>query len=218
MARGGCVQVREYTPDTVAEMQRHAVEVRARLFAGRLPRKPEPPMSVHGSIVAGDLSSRELVDPGHAKPAERPVDAFVDRALAEHGISYLRISPLLQEKGATYRGHECVAIVQGVSGIALSDLRGPSRVTSISKARQIGFWLVVTYAKASYPAAGRYFGHRDHTTALHGVAKVKRAMRDLGLEASEDASATAERLWNAEWPEDVSSRQRAAASRARARR
>lgn len=218
MARGGApLPVREYTSADIAEMRRHAREVKARLYAGRFPDPPQPRRQPDLSAFAAELSRCELVKPGSAKPVERPIDTFVERALATYSLIDLSIAPQCREKGATHRGDECVAIIAGVSEFSLHALRSERRFTSLAKARQIGFWLLISYAKKSLPEAGRYFGDRDHTTALHGVRQVRGAIRDLGLTVSADPMEMAERLWNADWPAKVKAREPVAASRERAR-
>lgn len=48
---------------------------------------------------------------------------------------------------------------------------GPSRKKEITRIRQMLMWELKTFVQPeiSYPAIGRLFGGRDHTTALHGV-------------------------------------------------
>ena len=82
--------------------------------------------------------------------------------------------------------------VAAVSGETLDDLRGPCRARSLSRARQVAYFLGHEQGY-TLPRIGRSVGGRDHTTVLHGlrlVARVAREDPDLA-ELIEDARASA---------------------------
>lgn len=56
-------------------------------------------------------------------------------------------------------------------GLSVADLRGPSVVRYIARARQEAFWRLRNETTISQPAIGKWFGDRDHTTVLWGVRK-----------------------------------------------
>ncbi|OAP40369.1 hypothetical protein AU381_00125 [Sinorhizobium glycinis] len=58
-------------------------------------------------------------------------------------------------------------------GYSLGDIIGPSRVRTVTAARQLLMWEVWAYFGKSYPEIGRMFGGRDHTTVLHAVKKIE---------------------------------------------
>ncbi|HXJ78831.1 MAG TPA: chromosomal replication initiator protein DnaA [Candidatus Methylomirabilis sp.] len=58
-------------------------------------------------------------------------------------------------------------------GVALSDLRGRNRTSSVSLARQVAMYLARQLTHASLGDLGRAFGGKDHTTVLHAVAKIQ---------------------------------------------
>ncbi len=56
------------------------------------------------------------------------------------------------------------------------DLMSKSRKKEISLPRQIAMYLFRTELKLSYPGIGKYFGGRDHTTALHAYEKINKSL------------------------------------------
>ncbi len=56
------------------------------------------------------------------------------------------------------------------------DLMSKSRKKEISLPRQIAMYLFRTELKLSYPGIGKYFGGRDHTTALHACEKINKSL------------------------------------------
>jgi chromosomal replication initiator protein len=62
-------------------------------------------------------------------------------------------------------------------GCSLEELRGPSRRQPLVLSRQIAMYLCRELTDLSLPRIGDLFGGRDHTTVLHGVAKVRSVMK-----------------------------------------
>lgn len=60
--------------------------------------------------------------------------------------------------------------------ITHKDLFGRSRKAEIVLARHILMYLLYIDAHKSYPQTGRLVGDRDHTTVLHGVRKITKAI------------------------------------------
>lgn len=56
------------------------------------------------------------------------------------------------------------------------ELIGARRHHDLVQARQVGMYLCRDILGLSYPALGRLFGNRDHSTALYAVKKVRRTM------------------------------------------
>jgi chromosomal replication initiator protein len=63
-------------------------------------------------------------------------------------------------------------------GFSLEDLCGPSRRRPLVMARQIAMYLFRDLTDYSYPAIGREFGGRDHTTVIHAYDKISGLMKE----------------------------------------
>ncbi len=64
---------------------------------------------------------------------------------------------------------EFIAVQQGIS---IDDLESPRRQEQIVFARQIIYYLAKTLTIQSFPAIGREFGNRDHSTVMTGYKKI----------------------------------------------
>jgi chromosomal replication initiator protein len=78
-----------------------------------------------------------------------------------------RISPqmILEATAASY-------------GFTVEALCGPSRTRPLVTARQVAMYLTRELTDYSYPAIGRVFGKRDHTTVIHAVDKITGQMQE----------------------------------------
>jgi chromosomal replication initiator protein len=63
-------------------------------------------------------------------------------------------------------------------GFSIAAICGPSRTRPLTTARQVAMYLVRELTDYSYPAIGRVFGKRDHTTVIHAVEKIARQMQE----------------------------------------
>ncbi len=63
-------------------------------------------------------------------------------------------------------------------GLSIEDLRGKSRSRPLVTARQIAMYVLREMTDFSYPAIGREFGDRDHTTVMHAVTKISKLMAE----------------------------------------
>ena len=61
-------------------------------------------------------------------------------------------------------------------GFSREDLVGASRRRPLVTARQVSMYVFRELTDLSYPAIGREFGGRDHTTVIHAVEKITRLM------------------------------------------
>lgn len=68
-----------------------------------------------------------------------------------------------------------VALACGVSPV---DVRSPRRDRYTVLARHTGMWLVRRSMHLSYPAIGRAFGRRDHTSVMYAVSRIEACMRE----------------------------------------
>ncbi len=62
--------------------------------------------------------------------------------------------------------------------LTVDALCGPSRTRPLVTARQVAMYLVRNLTDYSYPAIGRVFGGRDHTTVIHAVEKISTQMKE----------------------------------------
>ena len=60
-------------------------------------------------------------------------------------------------------------------------LEGSSRKKEISQARHIAIYLSREMTDHSFPAIGREFGNRDHTTVMHSYVRVKAMLEEMPL-------------------------------------
>jgi chromosomal replication initiator protein len=65
------------------------------------------------------------------------------------------------------------------------DLESSSRKKEISQARHVAIYLAREMTEHSFPAIGREFGNRDHTTIMHSYMKVKTQLEEMPLLQSE---------------------------------
>ena len=63
-------------------------------------------------------------------------------------------------------------------GFTVEELCGKSRRRPLVTARQVGMYVFRELTDFSYPAIGREFGGRDHTTVIHAVEKVSTLMKE----------------------------------------
>lgn len=61
-------------------------------------------------------------------------------------------------------------------GINRVDLVGARRSSSAVLPRHVAMWACRTLLPTSYPVIGRLFGGRDHSSIIHGVHKIERAI------------------------------------------
>ncbi len=91
-----------------------------------------------------------------------PLDAaLVESALIDFSLS----NPTITAKKITM-------IVADHCGVAEEQLLGRSRRQEIALARQVAMYLMREETKASLPQIGAALGGRDHTTVMHGCAKI----------------------------------------------
>lgn len=61
-------------------------------------------------------------------------------------------------------------------GVKSAELLSRRRTQDIVRPRQIAMYLAKNLTRCSYPEIGRHFGNRDHTTIMHGVRVIEKAM------------------------------------------
>jgi len=71
---------------------------------------------------------------------------------------------------------EIIAAVAYEYELTPNDILSDRRLASVVRARQVAMYLTKEMTGFSFPALGRQFGYRDHTTVLHGVRKIERLL------------------------------------------
>lgn len=97
-----------------------------------------------------------------------------------HVIAFRRWQ-LAKESGSEYVEQDekpkveeiILAVLADFPGVTIDEVKGPRRSRRIVLPRQIAMYEVYRQRPdMSYPAIGRMFGGRDHTTCLHAVRKM----------------------------------------------
>lgn len=100
------------------------------------------------------------------------IDGDIDLALAEKVVSRI--------KRDTPKKFDVSGIVDDVCEyfkVDVEDVLGKSRKREFVHARQIAMYFSQTLAKVSVGRIGRLIGNRDHSTVMHGIAKVTAKMQ-----------------------------------------
>lgn len=162
-----------------AEQYSHYRDVRARLWAPRNVQKKEPEAPAEVVVL------RNYDD--HVNTWRRWL-AFIDSVKAMSTVTEIKIEidkessvavPSLTVDGDVIfvkrsMKEICLDVLRQYPGVTLADLKGPRRNKRIVAARQECMYTIYTERKdSSFPMIGRFFGGRDHTTALHSINKIK---------------------------------------------
>ncbi|MCJ2086512.1 hypothetical protein MKK88_10990 [Methylobacterium sp. E-005] len=180
MATGAPIPVREYA--SVAEMRRHALEVKARLFSG--------------SLTNSNALAPAILPPVEPKPVKSIWGAPV---IVEHQP----IVTLAQVHADVMSVADVTRVVAAATGITKAQLRSVQRKFDVARARHITCWLAAKHSGLSLNQVGARLGGRDHTTVLYGERRVAAVIAVLGLDMSGDPHRQARVLWDADWPKVV---------------
>lgn len=73
---------------------------------------------------------------------------------------------------------EIMRTVSFVTGIPRNEIASPRRHVAICRARHLFYWIARHHTSKSYPEIGRFCGGKDHTTIMHGMAKMRKRIED----------------------------------------
>lgn len=73
---------------------------------------------------------------------------------------------------------ELLSEIADILRFDVEELKNKSRQRPLVTARQIAMYVMRDLTDNSYPAIGRLFGGRDHTTVIHAVAKIQAKMKE----------------------------------------
>ena len=85
------------------------------------------------------------------------------------------------------------AIVAEHFGVTRAELSGDDRHHRVALPRHVAMYLAKERLRLSFPALGRAFGYRDHTTVMSGVRKV-RELRETDPRLAAEVATIEERL------------------------
>lgn len=95
-------------------------------------------------------------------------------------IAYAReiLKGLIDERTRTLNIDTIQRMVAEHFDLKVADLKGGRRVRTIAHPRGIAMYLCRKHTQASYPAIGRDFGGKDHSTVMAAFKKIDRAIGD----------------------------------------
>ena len=109
------------------------------------------------------------------------VSAYANLYQRELGVSLAEqvLSDILGDSAS--RSVTPAMILEKVSeryGFTVEEITGKSRRRPLVISRQVAMYVVRELTELSYPAIGRVFGDRDHTTVMHAVSKIEALMAE----------------------------------------
>ncbi|MGH9190796.1 MAG: chromosomal replication initiator protein DnaA [Acidimicrobiales bacterium] len=118
----------------------------------------------------------------------RQLEGALNRVLAYASLNHVELTPQMAERvlvdliSANEPRQVTPKIVLEATaemfGLSIDDLCGKSRSRPLVTARQVAMYVLRQMTSFSYPAIGREFGGRDHTTVIHAVTKIEGLMRE----------------------------------------
>lgn len=118
----------------------------------------------------------------------RELEGFLNRIIAVSSLTNQEINldmsksalkNLIKEKEEKFLTiEEIQKAVSAFYNIKFSDLKSSRRHKTIALPRQVAMFLAREYGKFSYPEIGAAFGGKDHSTAIHAVKKINKAVTE----------------------------------------
>ncbi|GAB4308431.1 MAG: chromosomal replication initiator protein DnaA [Candidatus Bipolaricaulota bacterium] len=165
----------------VADIQAPDFETRSAILREKARRRglevPDEVVELIASRITTnvrDLEGALIRALAHAELCQGPVTAaMIEEILPKEDLSRkLTVEAIKTEVAAAYR-------------IPVSEIESPSRKKELVHARQIAIYLARELTDSSFPALGRSFGGRDHTTIMHSYQKMQELLRQMPLLRSE---------------------------------
>ncbi|MBC7220566.1 chromosomal replication initiator protein DnaA [Candidatus Bipolaricaulota bacterium] len=165
----------------VADIQAPDFETRSAILREKARRRglevPDEVVELIASRITTnvrDLEGALIRALAHAELCQGPVTAaMLEEILPKEDLSRkLTVEAIKTEVAAAYR-------------IPVSEIESPSRKKELVHARQIAIYLARELTDSSFPALGRSFGGRDHTTIMHSYQKMQELLRQMPLLRSE---------------------------------
>ncbi|MDA8271375.1 MAG: chromosomal replication initiator protein DnaA [Actinomycetota bacterium] len=80
------------------------------------------------------------------------------------------------QQGSEITVSSILSVTSSTFGFSIDELTGVSRKRPLVIARQVAMYVVRELTDLSYPAIGKAFGNKDHTTVMHSVEKIETLM------------------------------------------
>ena len=115
----------------------------------------------------------------------RELEGALIRVSAYATLNHLQISTSLAQEllddlvDSTSKSISPTEIIDTISsyyGLSSLEIQGASRKRPLVEARQVAMYVFRELTSLSFPAIGKEFGNRDHTTVMHAVNKVEAKM------------------------------------------
>lgn len=105
-------------------------------------------------------------------------------------VAYAReiLKGLIDDRARTLNIDSIQKMVAEHFDVKVADLKGSRRVRTIARPRGIAMYLCRKHTQASYPAIGRGFGGKDHSTVMAAYKKIDKALgKDTALRTEIEA-------------------------------
>jgi chromosomal replication initiator protein len=165
----------------VADIQAPDLETRIAILREKAIARHLPVDDVILELIARRISSNVRALEGAL------VKALACAKLQGEELTPQRLEALLPEEGRRPRltiGH-IKHEVAGLYNLSEKELESASRKKEISQARHVAIFLAREMTDHSFPAIGREFGNRDHTTIMHSYVKIRTQLEEMPLLQSE---------------------------------
>lgn len=188
---------------TAADLRAHYSGVRKRLTGTK---SPDPVLRIVPKVIPKVIP--EVI------PAVHTVSSSWDWRLSKCGqpfvismeIMALVVESYQQNAVAQYQnipivGHikvrNVVRVVAAHYGISEIDIISARRTKEVMRPRHVAYYLARTLTTLSLPEIGRRMGGKDHTSVLHGVAKMEKQIAGDEQLAAEVAELARVLVWRA---------------------
>jgi hypothetical protein len=119
----------------------------------------------------------------------KPMWALIPTYFNDHVVKYLRHKLIIEGEEAPEALKQMkpvpmivVEVLQHFKGLTLEHMKGATRNKAIILPRHLAMWEIKQQRPdMSFPAIGRWFGGRDHTTAMSACRKIDRMKEDGSL-------------------------------------
>ncbi len=118
----------------------------------------------------------------------RELEGYLNRVIAVSSLTGKEITlDMAKEalKNLTKQKEERVLTIDEIQkavaahfNIKQSDLKSKRRHKTVALPRQVAMFLAREYGKFSFPEIGSSFGGKDHSTAIHAVRKIEKALKE----------------------------------------